>query len=150
MRFSCFLYFLTIFDFFFNLSYFYWIILIFFFLIFSSLFWDFFKVIKFTTKSYQSYYWTPNISKTWPKQHDKLFFPRRAKKALAERRRPPQELELGLRSGPYLLVSGNIWFRVFSDKHTNRHGKCLMYTDPLDIINSKQPNKQTYFVQCWI
>ena len=32
------------------------------------------------------------------------FFARRAKKALAEGQRPPQELEVGPRSGPYLLV----------------------------------------------
>ena len=32
------------------------------------------------------------------------FFARRAKKASAEGRSPPQELEVGLRSGPYLLV----------------------------------------------
>ena len=33
------------------------------------------------------------------------FFARRAKKASAEGRSPPQELEVGPRSGPYLLVS---------------------------------------------
>ena len=33
-----------------------------------------------------------------------FFFARRAKKALAEGRSPPQELEVGPRSGPYLLV----------------------------------------------
>ena len=32
------------------------------------------------------------------------FFARRGKKALAEGRSPPQELEVGPRSGPYLLV----------------------------------------------
>ena len=32
------------------------------------------------------------------------FFARRAKKASAEGRSPPQELEVGPRSGPYLLV----------------------------------------------
>ena len=32
------------------------------------------------------------------------FFAQRAKKALAKDRRPPQELELCPRSGPYLLV----------------------------------------------
>ena len=32
------------------------------------------------------------------------FFAQRAKKALAEGRSPPQELEVGPRSGPYLLV----------------------------------------------
>ena len=33
------------------------------------------------------------------------FFARRAKKASAEGRSPPQELEVGPRSGPYLLVA---------------------------------------------
>ena len=44
----------------------------------------------------------------WPKVSQNSikssFFAQRAKKALAEGRRPPQELEVGLRSGPYLLV----------------------------------------------
>ena len=34
-----------------------------------------------------------------------FFFAQRAKKALVEGRSPPQELELGPRSGPYLLVN---------------------------------------------
>ena len=63
-----------------------------------------FKVTNVTTKSYQGYYWTPKIAKNGPKQHNKLFFARRAKKASAEGRSPPQELEVGPRSGPYLLV----------------------------------------------
>ena len=50
-----------------------------------------FKVTKVTTKSYQGTYWTPKIAKNGPKQHNKLFF-------------CPKELEVGLRSGPYLLV----------------------------------------------
>ena len=33
------------------------------------------------------------------------FFARRAKKASAKGRSPPQELEVGPRSGPYLLVN---------------------------------------------
>ena len=33
-----------------------------------------------------------------------FFFALRAKKALAEGRSPPQDLEVGPRSGPYLLV----------------------------------------------
>ena len=33
------------------------------------------------------------------------FFASRAKKSLAEGRSPPQELEVGPRSGPYLLVN---------------------------------------------
>ena len=41
----------------------------------------------------------------WPKQHNKLFFlPEVQKKASAEGQSPPQELEVGPRSGPYLLV----------------------------------------------
>ena len=34
-----------------------------------------------------------------------IFFAQRAKKALAESQSPPQELEVGMCSGPYLLVS---------------------------------------------
>ena len=34
-----------------------------------------------------------------------FFFARRAKKASAECQSPPQELEVGPRSGPYLLVN---------------------------------------------
>ena len=44
----------------------------------------------------------------WPKMGQNSirssFFARRAKKASAEGRSPPQELEVGPRSGPYLLV----------------------------------------------
>ena len=66
--------------------------------------WIPFKVTKVTIKSYQGYYWTPKIAKNGPKQHNKLFFARRAKKASAEGRSPPQELEVSPRSGLYLLV----------------------------------------------
>jgi hypothetical protein len=46
----------------------------------------------------------PKLSKIVKKQHKKkLYFPQRAKKALAECQNPPQELEEGLRSRPYLL-----------------------------------------------
>ena len=38
----------------------------------------------------------------------RFFFAPRAKKALAEGRSPPQEVEVGPCSGPYLLVSLNI------------------------------------------
>ena len=66
-----------------------------------------FKVNKVTTKSYRGYYWAPKIAKNWPKQDNKLsFFCPRAKKASAEGQSPPQELEVGPCSGPYLLVSG--------------------------------------------
>ena len=60
---------------------------------------------KVTTKSYHGYYWIRKMAKNRPKQHTKaLFFGRRAKKASAEGQSPPQELELGPRRGPYLLV----------------------------------------------
>ena len=49
------------------------------------------------------YYWTPTIGKNGPKQHKKLFFCPKGKKSLG--RSPPQELEVGPRSGPYLLVT---------------------------------------------
>ena len=42
--------------------------------------------------------------KRGPKQHNKLFFAWRAKKASAEGQSHPQELEGGPSSGPYLLV----------------------------------------------
>ena len=68
-----------------------------------------FKVTKVTTKCYSGYYWTPKIAKKGPKQQQQKnsFFARRAKKASAESHSPPQELEVGLRSGPYLLVICN-------------------------------------------
>ena len=61
-----------------------------------------FKVTKVTNKCYHGYYWTPKIAKNWPKQHKKLFFCPKGKKSLG--RSPPQELEVGPRSGLYLLV----------------------------------------------
>ena len=39
-----------------------------------------------------------------------FFFARRAKKASVEGRSPPQELEVGPHSGPYLLVCYNLSF----------------------------------------
>ena len=62
-----------------------------------------FKVTNVTTKSYQGYYWTPKISKNGPKQHNNLLFCPKGKKSLG--RSPPQDLEVGPRSGPYLLVA---------------------------------------------
>jgi hypothetical protein len=47
------------------------------------------------------------IAKNGPKQHKKLFFCPKGKKSLG--RSPPQELEVGPRSRPYLLVFLNIW-----------------------------------------
>ena len=47
---------------------------------------------------------TPKMSKNGPKQHNKRFFARKAKKASAKGQSPPQELEVGQRSRPYLLV----------------------------------------------
>ena len=66
------------------------------------------KVTKVTTKNYQGYYWKPKMDKNGPKQHNKIFFAQRAKKASAKGQSPPQELEVGLRSGPYLLVLLNL------------------------------------------
>ena len=48
--------------------------------------------------------WLLLDTKNGPKQHKKFFFARMAKKASAEGQSPPQELEVGPRSGPYLLV----------------------------------------------
>ena len=87
---------------------FFWIFLIFYFIfwflilffnfrIFFWILWFFgipFKVNKVTTKSYQGYYWASKIAKNGPKQHKKLFFSWRAKKASAKGRSPPQELEV--------------------------------------------------------
>ena len=61
-----------------------------------------FKVTKVTTKCYHGYNWTPKIAKNGPKQHKELFFCQKGKKSLGQS--PPQELEVGPRSGPYLLV----------------------------------------------
>ena len=79
------------------------------FLIFGF-FWIPFIVNKVTTKSYQGDYWTPKIAKNKPKQHNKLFFCLKGKKSLGLGRTPPQELEVGPLSGPYLLVSVK-WFQ---------------------------------------
>ena len=63
-----------------------------------------FKDTKVTTKCYHGYYWTPKIAKNGPKQHKKLFFCPKDKKSLGQSRSPPQELEVGPRSEPNLLV----------------------------------------------
>ena len=68
-----------------------------------------FKVNKVTTKCYHGYYWTPKIAKNGPKQQKKLFFCPKGKKASAEGQSPPQELEVGPRSGRYLLVHYKRW-----------------------------------------
>ena len=69
-----------------------------------------FKVTKVTTKCYHGYYWTPKIAKNGPKLHNKLFFSPKGNKSIG--RSPPQELEVGPRSGPYLLVLINWGFLV--------------------------------------
>ena len=72
------------------------------FLKFFEIFWIFFViVINVTTKCYHGYYWTPKMGQNSIKSP---LFARRAKKTSAEGRSPPQELEVGPRSGPYLLV----------------------------------------------
>ena len=64
-----------------------------------------FKVTKVPTKHFGGYYWTPKMALNKHKQHEKLsFFARRAKKALAKRWSPSQELEVSPRSRLYLLV----------------------------------------------
>ena len=89
----------------------FWIFLIFFgfFWIFFGFFWLVripFKVTNFTTKSYQGYYWTPEIAKNGPKQHNNLFFlPKGQKKP--RQKDEAQELKVGQRCGPYLLVQLN-------------------------------------------
>ena len=45
------------------------------------------------------------MAKNGLKQHNKLFFCQKGKKAMADDRSPPQELEVGPRSVPYLLVT---------------------------------------------
>ena len=57
-----------------------------------------FKVTNVTTKSYQGYFWTPKIAKNGPKRHNNLIFCPASAEALR------RELEVGPRSGPYLLV----------------------------------------------
>ena len=77
------------------------------FLRFFAFFWGFLlkllllllKGTKFTT-GYQKF------DKNGPKQHNKLsLLPKVKKKASVQGRSPPQELEVGRRSGLYLLVS---------------------------------------------
>ena len=71
---------------------------------FFEIFWfflDFFFVIVtyVTTKCYHGYYWTQKMGQNSIKS---FFFCPKGKKRLG--RSPPQELEVGPRSGPYLLV----------------------------------------------
>ena len=73
---------------------FFLLFLFFFYGFFSKLLWLLLKITKVTTGHQK-----------WPKQHNKLFFAQKTKKASAEGPSPPQELEVGPRSGPYLLVS---------------------------------------------
>ena len=63
-----------------------------------------FKVNKVTTECYHGYCWTPKFAKNGPKQQKKLFFCPKGKKSLGLGRSPPQELEVGPCSGPYLVV----------------------------------------------
>ena len=56
------------------------------------------KVTKFTTGHQKLQ------KKNGQKQHNNLFFWPKGKKSLSQRPSPPQELEVGPRSGPYLLV----------------------------------------------
>ena len=79
---------------------------------FGIFFWDFFcwivqilfKVTKVSTKVTK----VTTGPQKWPKMGQnsiiRSFSAQRAKEALAEGQSPPQELEVGLRSGPYLLV----------------------------------------------
>ena len=46
-----------------------------------------------------------------------FFFARRANNALVEGQSPPQELDVGLRSGPYLLVSINESLSILQKTH---------------------------------
>ena len=83
-----------------------------------------FKVTKVTTNSYQGYYWTPKMAKNGPKQHNKVFICPKGKKGSAEGRSPPQELEVGPRSGPYLLVN-------YKDKEIHVQGSsCTLFQLP--------------------
>ena len=69
------------------------------------------------TSSYQGYYWTPKMALNGPKQHNRLFFCPKGQKSLG--RSPPQELEVGPRSGPYLLVFNKSKFRACSSVFCN-------------------------------
>ena len=74
---------------------------------FFGFFWIFWIVIKFTKvtiKSYPGYYWTPKMDRN---RIIRTFFDRE-KKSMSKGRSPPQELEVGPRSGQYILVSFNI------------------------------------------
>ena len=87
----------------------FWIILDFFiFLFFSSFFSLFFlflsKLIRLLLNVIMVTTGHQKLLKIGQNSIKSSFFARRAKKASAEGRSPPQELEVGLRSGPYLLV----------------------------------------------
>ena len=104
-------------DFFLDFLDFFWIFR------FFEIFWIFlnciysFQSCKVTTKSYQGYSWTPQMAKNGTKQHNKLLFCPKGKRALAERQSPAQELEVGPRSGPYLpvfiILGGKGWLNEF-------------------------------------
>ena len=88
---------------------------------FFFFFWIPFKVTKVTTKSYHGYYWTQKIAKKMGQNRIiSSFFCPKGKKSLGWRLKPPQELEVGLCSGLYLLVTIK-WWRERGKLHSNCH-----------------------------
>ena len=76
---------------------------------FLDFFWIFFVFFLFLSKLLRLLLNVTRVTtehQKLSKQHKKLFFCQKGKKALAEGRSPPEELEVGphRRSGPYLLV----------------------------------------------
>ena len=67
------------------------------------------------------------------------FFARRAKKASAEGQSPPQELEVGPRSGPYLLVIIIIFVLIYSSSDA-----CLAI-----VCTKSHSQHKTTTTKCW-
>ena len=63
------------------------------------------QTTKVTNKRYRGFYGAPKTAQNKYNQHEELFFAQRAKKASAKCQSSPQELEVSLRSGLYLLVT---------------------------------------------
>ena len=75
------------------------------------------------------YYWTPQSTKMGQNSIKSNFFAQRAKKASAKGQSPPQELEVGPRSGPYLLVEYyNVLYSTYLPPPGVLHGQNVQST----------------------
>ena len=93
-------------------------------------------------KSYFGYYWTPKWSKISQNSIISSFFwPEGQKKSSTEGKSPPQELEVGPRSGPYLLVwvmkqKVVITLSVYTVEASNKDQAMLMDIRKKDMIDN--------------